>query len=93
MKTHCQYCGGITVDDARGHCGACGGPREMRPGDDYNAPRYISARVTFGAENPVYLTTDACGPTFGVESVRGTAVPRAEFEGKVRFDWMSDSGL
>jgi rubrerythrin len=24
----CDYCGGHTKDDARGHCAACGGPRK-----------------------------------------------------------------
>jgi len=24
---HCQYCGGYTVNDSRGQCSACGGPR------------------------------------------------------------------
>lgn len=26
-KTTCSYCAGITFDDARGNCAACGGPR------------------------------------------------------------------
>lgn len=27
VKQRCAYCGGNTVDDTRGNCGACGGPR------------------------------------------------------------------
>lgn len=26
-KSRCAYCGALTVDDSRGNCGACGGPR------------------------------------------------------------------
>ncbi len=25
----CDYCGGITTDDMRGNCGACGAPRKV----------------------------------------------------------------
>lgn len=27
-KARCGYCTGLTLDDARGNCAACGGPRD-----------------------------------------------------------------
>ena len=30
MKTPCEFCHGITFDDARGHCSGCGAPRREK---------------------------------------------------------------
>jgi ribosomal protein L37E len=34
-KTHCRYCGGVTFDDMRGNCGACGAPRNWKDYEEH----------------------------------------------------------
>jgi hypothetical protein len=31
MNKNCEYCGGVTPDDKRGMCSACGAPRKHIP--------------------------------------------------------------
>lgn len=60
MKQSCTYCGGHTVDDERGNCGACGAPRKEPQHLD---PQYEWIDVTaLGDKDRVYI--------------RGTNIPR-----------------
>lgn len=59
MKIFCDYCHGMTFDDSRGNCAACGGPRpkieqispayhyafqvEHSSGSGPTMPKYLSA--------------------------------------------------
>ena len=44
-KTKCNYCGGVTVDDMRGNCGACGAPRNRSNDIMELATRYKEAQT------------------------------------------------
>lgn len=62
-KNNCDWCGGQTVDDARGNCAACGGARKAKKFDYESFPTLSYALAEDGQEISLFKDCFFATPT------------------------------
>jgi hypothetical protein len=62
MNKNCEYCGGVTPDDNRGMCSACGAPRKHILQTVFDS---IREKAIFSGTQ--VLRSDECMPSYIIE--------------------------